>query len=154
FFQGKVLCLPGSAGFKGSLTHPYHLARENFNQLFYILVDATLVYCIGHHGARIRFKDLLKIYDVAMLVAIWFAIFVSLWQLSSLNFGVPYPRSFFYSNAGYANASGQDLDGIARVCGPFNEPSALGYAFTGFLLFAWLRYRLHPSVLSALTIAA
>jgi hypothetical protein len=88
-----------------------------------------------------------------MLVAIWFAIIVCLWQMASLYAGVPFPNDFFYSNVGYNRADSQTLVGLFRINGPFEEPSTVGYNFTGFLLFAWLRYRLYPTALSTLTIA-
>src|SRR5215831_15759206 len=36
FFQGGIEVLPGSSGFKSGTTHPFHLARENFTQMFYL----------------------------------------------------------------------------------------------------------------------
>ncbi len=44
FFQGKVETLPGSYGFKSGLTHPFQLARENFTQIAYLLINISLIY--------------------------------------------------------------------------------------------------------------
>jgi len=94
-----------------------------------------------------------KDWDRAMLCGLLFAIAVSLWQFVSLYAGLYFPTDFFFSNAGYNRADSQTMVGLFRINGPFEEPSTLGYTFTGFLLFAWLRYRLRPSGLSALAIA-
>lgn len=154
FFQGQVETLGGAAGYKSGLTQPFHLQRENFTQLAYLILNICLVYVLAHQGAQRPIDVLLKEWDVALVCGLCFAAAVSLWQFSSFYAGVDFPGDFFYSNAGYNRADSQEMVGLLRLNGPFEEPSSLGYTFTGYLLFAWLRYRLHPSAFSVGLIAA
>lgn len=151
FFQG-IETLPGSSAYVSSAAQPFHLARENFTQLFYLTVNIGLVYLLGHYGARQSIATLLAEWDRALVIALCFAVFVCLWQFVGAYAGVPFPKSFFYSNAYYAASENQTYVGFNRINGPFSEPSALGYTFTGYLLFAWLRYRLYPTAFSAVVI--
>ena len=145
FFQNGVDTLPGSFGFKSGLTHPFRLARENFTQIFYLTVNIWLCYAMGHNGARQDFGKLLKAWDVAFACGLAFAVAVCVWQFASLYGGVPFPSDFFYSNAGYSRADSQSMGSLYRINGPFEEPSTLGYTFTGYLLYAWGRYRDQPT---------
>src|SRR5262249_47450942 len=52
FFQGSIDTLPGSSGFKSATAHPFHLARENFTQMGYLVINSWLVYAMAHAGAR------------------------------------------------------------------------------------------------------
>src|SRR5215472_7954123 len=51
FFQG-VDTLPGTAGFKSNAVQPFHLGRNNYTQLAYLIVNIFLIYCMAHQGAR------------------------------------------------------------------------------------------------------
>jgi hypothetical protein len=154
FFQGQVETLPGTAGFKSNLAHSFHLGRGNFTQTAYLILNICLVYIFGHQGARRPLPDLLKDWDHALVCGLCFSIAVCLWQFMSFYAGLPFPSDFFYSNAGYHRADSQTMAGLLRINGPFEEPSTLGYIFTGYLMFAWLRYRLHPTAFSVALIAA
>jgi hypothetical protein len=154
FFQGDVEVLPGTYGFKSGLTHPFRLARENFTQIAYLLTNMCLVYTIAHSGARQQSAKLLAAWDAAMVCGLCFAAAVCAWQFASFYAGVPFPADFFYSNAGYSRADSQAMVGLLRINGPFEEPSVLGYTFTGYLLYAWGRYRTHPTALTIAMIAA
>jgi hypothetical protein len=154
FFQGTVAVLPGTSGFKSAMTHPFHLARENFTQIAYLLVNVFLVYSLAHNGARQRASALVSAWDVALACGLCFAAAVCFWQFASLYAGVPFPSDFFYSNAGYSRADSQSMVGLFRINGPFEEPSTLGYTFSGYLLYAWARYRNHPTALTIGMIAA
>lgn len=154
FFQGQIETLRGTSGFKANLAQPFHLGRENFTQIGYLIENICLVYVLGHQGARQAFPNLLRDWDLAMICGLCFSAAVSLWQFASLYGGLWFPTDFFYSNAGYSRADSQSMVGLFRINGPFEEPSTLGYVFTGFLLFAWLRYRLYPTAFSVAMIAA
>ena len=154
FFQGHVETLPGTAGFKSGAVQVFRLGRNNFTQIAYLLINLCFIYSMAHQGARRGFETLLKDWDRAVVCGLCFAVFVCLWQFVSLYAGLFFPADFFYSNAGYARADSQTMVGLFRINGPFEEPSTLGYTFTGFLLFAWLRYRVRPDALSGLMIAA
>jgi hypothetical protein len=154
FFQGKVETLPGSSGFKSGMTHPFQLARENFTQIFYLIVNACLIYCLGHNGARQTSNPLPKAWDRAVACGLLFSVVVCVWQFASLYGAVYFPSDFFYSNAGYSRADSQSMVGLFRINGPFEEPSTLGYTFTGYLLYAWGRYGLKPTGTTIAMIAA
>ena len=153
-FQGGVRVLPGSSGFKSGMTHPFHLARENFTQLFYLIVNVFLLYAMAHTAARRPSEDFPKAWDQAMVCGLIFAVAVCFWQFAGLYGAVPFPSDFFYSNAGYSRADSQSMVGLFRINGPFDEPSTLGYTFTGFLLYAWGRYRQWPNGATVAMIAA
>ena len=153
FFQGHVETLPGTAGFKSGAVQPFALGRNNFTQIAYLLINLCVVYSLAHQGARRGVETLARDWDRAIVVGLLFAVLVSLWQFASLYAGLPFPADFFYSNAGYNRADSQTMVGLFRINGPFEEPSTLGYTFTGYVLFAWLRYRFRPTVLSGLMVA-
>jgi hypothetical protein len=154
FFQGRVETLPGAAAFKSNLAHSYHLGRDNFTQMAYLMLNICLVYVFGHQGARRPLPELLKDWDHAIVCGLCFSTAICLWQFTSFYAGLPFPSDFFYSNAGYHRADSQTMAGLLRINGPFEEPSTLGYIFTGYLMFAWLRYRLYPTAFSTALIAA
>jgi hypothetical protein len=154
FFQGDVDTLPGTSGFKSGMAHPFHLARENFTQIAYLILNVCLLYAIAHGGARQLSTKLLSAWDTAIVCGLWFAVAVCVWQFISLYAGVPFPADFFYSNAGYSRADSQSMVGLFRINGPFEEPSTLGYTFTGYLLYAWARFWTRPTALTVGMIAA
>lgn len=152
FFQGWVQCLPGTSSFDSAAVHNYHLSRENYTQILYLLINTSLVYIMGHYGAKRPVGELVRDWDVALACSLCFSAVVCLWQFTSFYSGLYYPSTFFYSNVGYGGAN-QTLLTFARLNGPFNEPSELGYVFTGFLLYAWQRYHLYPTVFTVGMIA-
>lgn len=151
FFQ-TVETLPGSSGFKSGMTHPFRLGRENYTQAFYLILNLCLLYAMGHNGART--DALAKAWDRALIWGLVFTVLVCLWQFSSLYGAVPFPSDFFYSNAGYSRADSQSMVGLFRINGPFEEPSTLGYTFTGYLLYAWGRYAERPTGATVAMIAS
>jgi len=154
FFQGTVETLPGTYGYKSGNTHPFHFARENLTQIAYLLINFTLLYCLAHSGARQQISKLIAAWDTAIVCALFFAVTVCLWQFSSFYAGIYFPSDFFYSNAGYSRADSQAMVGLLRINGPFEEPSILGYTFTGYILYSWARYRVHPTALTIVMIVA
>jgi hypothetical protein len=153
-FNGQFETMRGTTGFKTNLARPFHLDRENFTQLFYLFENTCVVYVIAHQGARLAFQKFLRDWDHAIVCAICFAAAISIWQFLSFYAGIYFPDDFFYSNAGYNRADSQEMAGLLRVNGPFEEPAALGYHFTGFLMFSWLRYRVFPTAFSVGLITA
>jgi hypothetical protein len=107
---------------------------------------------MAHNGARAR--ELPKIWDRAVICGLIFTVIVCLWQFASLYGALPFPSDFFYSNAGYSRADSQSMVGLFRINGPFEEPSTLGYTFTGYLLYAWGRYGERPTGTTVAMIAA
>ncbi|HKY19212.1 MAG TPA: hypothetical protein VJL82_09790 [Rhizomicrobium sp.] len=154
FFQGSVETLSGSSGFKSGMIRPFQLARENFTQLFYLIVNICLVYALAHGGLRHEPEKLPQVWDRAIVCGLVFSVLVCLWQFASLYGALPFPSDFFYSNAGYGRADSQSMVGLFRINGSFEEPSTLGYTFTGYLLYAWGRYGLRPTGANLAMIAA
>lgn len=148
FFEGKIYVIGGTEGFHLSLAQPYHFRRENMTQIAYLLLNLTLVYCLAHQGARMEFNALARAIDRAVISALVFASAVAMWQWAGFNLGVYFPDEFFYSNAGYQRADSQTMLDLLRINGCFEEPSTLGYMFTGFLLYCWRRYRRKPSAIA------
>jgi hypothetical protein len=136
------------------MTHPFRLARENYTQTFYLILNLCLIYAMAHNGWRQKAMDLPRIWDGAMICGLVFAVLICLWQFASLYGALPFPSDFFYSNAGYSRADSQSMVGLFRINGPFEEPSTLGYTFTGYLLYAWGRYGERPTGTTVAMIAA
>lgn len=154
FFQGSIEVLPGSSGFKSGTTHPFRLARENFTQMFYLIVNTCLIYTMAHAGARQQSENMPRIWDRAVTCGLLFSVLVCAWQFVSLYKGIYFPNDFFYSNAGYSRADNQSMVGLFRINGPFEEPSTLGYNFTGYLLYAWGRYGQKPTGMAIAMVVA
>ncbi|HWC64417.1 MAG TPA: hypothetical protein VG501_12390 [Rhizomicrobium sp.] len=154
FFQGTVDVLPGTYGYKTGNTHPFYFARENLTQIAYLLINFTLLYCLAHGAARQKLAKLISAWDAAIVCGLFFAVAVCVWQFFSFYAGIPFPTDFFYSNAGYSRSDSQALVGLLRINGPFEEPSILGYTFTGYMLFSWARYRTHPTTLTIVMLVA
>ena len=153
FFQ-NVETLPGSSGFKSGMIHVFRLARENYTQTFYLIVNLCLLYAMAHNGARHKNAALPEMWDRAVACGLIFSVVVCIWQFASLYGALPFPTDFFYSNAGYSRSDSQEMAGLFRINGPFEEPSALGYIFTGYILYAWGRYRERPTGMTVAMIAA
>jgi len=153
-FQGNTQTLPGTSGFKTSLVRSFQLGRENFTQLFYLIINTCLIYATGYNGARQQPGELPKIWHRAVTSALVFAVIVCAWQFAGLNGVVAFPSDFFYSNAGYPRSESQAMLGLFRINGPFEEPSVLGYNFTGYLLYAWGCYAQRPSGMSLAMVTA
>ena len=139
FFETGVDTAPGNASL---MVRPFRLGRENFTQTFYLIENIFLLYAIAHGSARQR--DMEQAWDRAMECGLLFAVLICAWQFLSLYGAVPFPSDFFYSNAGYTRADSQSMAGLFRINGPFEEPSTLGYTFTGFLLYSWGRHCQRP----------
>ncbi|HJT44119.1 MAG TPA: hypothetical protein VJ750_11540 [Rhizomicrobium sp.] len=154
FFQGDVETLPGTSGYKSSLIRPFHVGRENFTQLFYLIVNGCLIYAMAHNGARQEASKLPKMWHRAIVGGLVFAVAICAWQFAGLYGALPFPADFFYSNAGYSRSHSQTMMGLFRINGPFEEPSVLGYNFTGFLFYAWGRYGQRPNGTNLAMVAA
>lgn len=150
-FQGKIIVVSGTAGFELHKAEPYSFRRENIAQMLYLAIDIICVYCLAHLASR-RFDDsFARMADLACLVAGYVAGAVTLWDVAHAYLNVPFAPDFFHSNAGYsasfAQRIGTSVGVVTRIEGPFAEPSALGYYFSGFILYAWNRYRSSASIL-------
>jgi hypothetical protein len=148
-FDGRVLVMSGTDRYDLNLVAPYSFRRENVAQIVYLTIDFLLVYSVAHQIARLSCGDSLRVVDGGIVVAILISILICLWQIYSYYTGAYFAEDFFFSNVGYARADNQAFFGYLRLNGPFTEPSALAYFFSGFLFYSWQRYRLRPTPLSA-----
>ena len=148
FFTGKVTVIGGTDGYQLDLARPYLIRRENATQMSYIVINTMLVYALAHQGARLLPGQLLRVVDQGVIAAALFALAVCSWQLLAHTTGIYFPTDFLFSNVGYIRANSQTFFGSLRLNGPFSEPSALAYFFSGFLLYFWKRALLQPTVLS------
>jgi hypothetical protein len=153
FFTGKVTVIGGTDAYVLENARPYTFRRENITQISYIVINTTLVYVLAHQSARFVPGQLLRAIDRGLIAACLLALAVCGWQLLSHATGMYFPTDFLFSNVGYARAGNQAFFGSLRLNGPFSEPSALAYFFSGFLLYFWKRSRLHPTVLSTALVA-
>jgi hypothetical protein len=141
-FQGKVDVVTGTMGFNLNLAQPYHLARENFTQLFYLAFHILLIYAMAHQLMRMEYEMAARIANRAVTVGGLVAAGAVFWEMAAFYGGVYFPDWFFHSDA-HSGAWGQVTGGsILRASGSFSEPSGVGFAFAGFLLYAWKRYKL------------
>ncbi len=72
--------------------------------------------------SKISLKSLMHAYFLSGFAAAA----VAVWQLGSRVAGFPYPESLFYSNAGWAILTEQQIGAVPRINGTFSEPAALG----------------------------
>ena len=148
FFTGKVMVIGGTDGYILENARPYSFRRENINQISYILINTMLVYTLAHQSAYLHPTQLLRVIDRGVITAGLLALAVCGWQLLAHATGIYFPSDFLFSNAGYLRADNQAFFGSLRLNGPFSEPSALAYFFSGFLLYFWKRSRVQPTMLS------
>ena len=152
FFQGQIEVIGGTDAFQLDRARPYQFRRENLTQIAYIVINTMLVYAVAHQAARIRSHDILWIVDTGLIFSLVLATLVCAWQLVAYTFDLYFPNDFFFSNIGYAQTQGQlgheQFFGYLRLNGPFIEPSALAYFFSGYLFYTWQRRRLRSTLLS------
>jgi hypothetical protein len=140
FFQGRVLVLGGTDGFKLAAASPYEFRRENVAQALYLFVNVALTLALGLRACRQAPEDLTRIIDRAIFLMIAAAAALCFWQWLNYNVGLWWPQDFIASDPTHPDAGGQEmLDGL-RVNGPFSEPSACATYFAGFLFYAWHRF--------------
>jgi hypothetical protein len=150
FFQGKVIVLGGTDEFKLTAASPYQFRRENITQFCYLLFSVALTVALAIRLCRQPIDEVVRIADTAIVVAIVACSALCLWQWVSFNSGLPWPHDFFFSNPSYAPREDQELAGGLRVTGPFSEPSALAFQYSGFLFFAYRRFVTRGNTFSVL----
>jgi hypothetical protein len=153
FFQGQILVIGGTDNLSLERARPYQFRRENITQLAYIAINTMLAYAVAHQAARMISNRILEAVDRGIILSLGLATLACLWQFAAYYLGFYFPTDFFLSNIGYAQTQGelahQEFFGYLRLSGPFLEPSALAYFFSGFLFYLWKRCRRQPSLLSA-----
>jgi len=154
FFTGKITVIGGTDAYILENARPYAFRRENIAQITYLLINTALVYSLAHQSARFFPSQILRLIDQGMIAAATIALGLCGWQLVAHETGIYFPTDFLFSNAGYRHADNQGFFGVLRLNGPFSEPSALAYYFSGFGLYFWKRSRLHTTILSVVLFIA
>lgn len=140
FFGNDVMVLSGRQMFNLDLAEHYSFRIENINQNFYLLANVAVLILLSNALVRLPKDEFFRCADTAIIVSLLFAAFFMLYDLASHSTGIPFPGSFFHSNAFYADAHDQAFGNMPRISGPFAEPSKAAYWFGGFLFYATIRY--------------
>lgn len=156
-FWDEVWVVSGRQMFDLSSAERYSFRSENINQIAYLLLNIALVALLADRLLRVPASTLLGIAHTAVRSAFVVATLFVAWDWLAHHFGLYFPDAFLHSNAFYAVAHEQAFGDIARISGPFSEPSALAYAYGGFLAYAsgcYLGDRRPMSLLMMLVAAA
>lgn len=135
-FWDQVWVVSGRQLFDLASAERYSFRAENANQLAYLILNIALVALLADRLVRLPAPTLIKISHTAVRSAFAVATLFVAWDWLSRHFGIYFPDAFLHSNAFYAAANEQSFGDIARISGSFAEPSALAYAYGGFLAYA------------------
>ena len=135
-FWDKVWVVSGRQLFDLASAERYSFRPENVNQLAYLMLNLALVLVLADRLVRLPAQALLRAAHAAVQGAFVLATFFVAWDWLAHRFGFYFPDAFLHSNAFYAAAHEPRFGDIARVSGPFSEPSGLAYAYGGFLAYA------------------
>lgn len=135
-FWDKVWVVSGRQLFDLASAERYSFRAENLNQFAYLLLNTALALVLADRLVRLPAPTMLRAAHIAIRGAFALATFFVAWDWLAHHFGWYFPDAFVHSNAFYAAAHEQSFGDIARVSGPFSEPSALAYAYGGFLAYA------------------
>lgn len=141
-FAGRVMVLPGSAGFVPWLAEPYRLMPENINQLAYLGLTLLLVYLSAHFASAMSEEERAIWIRRGMIASCGFASLVVAWHILSFSHGVWFPGDFFHSDVSsdaWDQGMGEDS---RRPSGPFAEPSNLAYFYAMYVFYFWASFRL------------
>lgn len=139
-FWDDVWVVSGRQMFDLSSAERYSFRSENLNQFAYLILNILLTLLLADRLVRLQAQALLKTAHTAVLGAFFVATLFVAWDWLAHSTGIYFPDAFLHSNAFYAAAHEQKFGDIARISGPFSEPSALAYAYGGFLAYASGRY--------------
>ncbi len=139
-FWDDVWVVSGRQMFDLSSAERYSFRSENLNQFAYLILNILLTLLLADRLVRLPAPALLKTAHTAVLGAFSVATLFVAWDWLAHSVGIYFPDAFLHSNAFYATAHEQAFGDIARISGPFSEPSALAYAYGGFLAYASGRY--------------
>lgn len=155
-FWDDVWVVSGRQMFDLSSAERYSFRPENINQLVYLVLNIALAAVLADRLVRLPAATLLGTAHRAVLAAFWLATLFVAWDWLAHRFGLYFPDAFLHSNAFYAAAHEQSFGDVARISGPFSEPSALAYAYAGFLAYLSGRYLAHRTAgaLSMMLVAA
>jgi hypothetical protein len=154
-FWDRVWVVSGRQMFDMASAEHYSFRSENVNQLVYLILNLSLMLLLANRLVRLPAAALLRAAHGAVQWAFWFATLFVAWDWMGHHFDVYFPDAFVHSNAFYAVAHKQSFGDLARISGPFAEPSALAYAYAGFLAYASGLYLAERSVRAlAMVVAA
>ncbi len=134
-FWDDVWVVSGRQMFDLSSAERYSFRSENLNQFAYLILNILLTLLLADRLVRLPVQALLKAAHTAVLGAFFVATLFVAWDWLAHSAGIYFPDAFLHSNAFYAVAHEQSFGDIARISGPFSEPSELAYAYGGFLAY-------------------
>lgn len=145
-FWDQVWVVSGRQMFDIASAEHYSFRSENVNQLVYLILNIALMLLLANRLVRLPAATVLRAAHGAVQWAFWFATLFVVWDWLSHHFDIYFPDAFVHSNAFYAVAHKQSFGDLARISGSFAEPSALAYAYAGFLAYASGLYLAERSV--------
>lgn len=134
-FWDEVWVVSGRQMFDLASAERYSFRPENANQLAYLVLNIAIAALLADRLVRLPAATVLRTAHCAVLAAFWLATLFVIWDWLAHRFGVYFPDAFLHSNAFYAAAHEQAFGDVARISGPFSEPSSLAYAYGGFLAY-------------------
>ncbi|GBR08182.1 hypothetical protein [Acetobacter oeni] len=129
-FHNQVLVWPQKQDAVGAQTL---LAPSfgNITQDIYLFLNVLLMVCAAQYLTRYQVR-LSRLY-YAYLIAGWMVVFLCVWQFASRTAGVPFPKTFLYSNTGWAVLDSQVAGPVPRINASFSEPAACATYLVGVL---------------------
>lgn len=125
----------------------------NISQDTYLLLNVLLMVLAAQYLTRWQVK-LSRLY-YAYLAAGWLVVVLCVWQFGSRVGGLPFPKTFFYSNTGWAVLDNQMAGPVPRINATFSEPSACASYLAGILFSTvWVTLKGYKVRFSRLLIAA
>ncbi|NHN83594.1 hypothetical protein GOB93_02930 [Acetobacter musti] len=129
-FQNQVLVWPQKNDASGarSLLAP---SFGNITQDVYLLLNVMLMVCSAQYLTRWQ-VSIIRLY-YAFLVAGWMVVVICVWQFAARVGGVPFPKTFLYSNTSWAVLDTQMTGPVPRINASFTEPAACATYLAGVL---------------------
>lgn len=149
FFEGSILVQTSRDG-QDSAGSQFHFRIENYAQHAYVIVSTLGAICIAHKVSRMSIARAQRVAAHSLFGFTFVGAAIVAWQVVHYRTGLYFPdTAFFHNNVAYARSYGQNLfDFGYRLCGSFSEPSALGYYYSGCLLFCYRQYCLERNTVA------
>ncbi|NHO30963.1 hypothetical protein [Acetobacter fallax] len=103
----------------------------NVTQDIYLLLNVALMVYAAQYLTRYQVSIARMYY--AFLVAGWMVVVLCVWQFAARTAGVPFPKTFLYSNTGWSVLDSQVAGPVPRINASFSEPAACATYLAGVL---------------------
>lgn len=151
-FTGQFMVMPNSSYFMIDLANYIGLVPAHFNQLVYLVIGVVAALMIAASSDPSEPQIVVGVFDKLMLGFALSASAVAMWQWIAQAAGLWFPAAFFHNELRPV-AWRQGLAGVARVSGPFSEPSSLAaYLGPPLCFLAATRIDKPPALLRQVTI--